>query len=134
MSISDRIAQVTRARAKPAAKKTGADERRFAQRKGGLINALISVHPLKPATICIVNDMSSTGARLDLDQSWGDAFTGDEVPDAFVLIFKRDRMEVECQVMWDKSRSLGVRFCSAMRPSTRKVTVRTIDGAKAMRK
>lgn len=125
MSIADRIQQVTRAKPKPVAKKAAADERRFAQRRGGLIPAMISVHPLKPVTVCMVADMSSTGARLELDESWGgDAFSGDEIPDDFVLIYKRDRVEVDCMVVWRKAHSLGIRFSSAMRPSTRKVVMR----------
>jgi len=87
MSISDRIAAVTRARPKPAAKKVKADERRWAGRKPGLMAGLIAYHPVKPPVDCLIRDMSATGAKLEVGGSWGDSFnSAQDVPDHITLL------------------------------------------------
>jgi hypothetical protein len=56
---------------------------------------------------CLTIDVSATGAKLVLPEVC-------EVPDKFVLILTQDgTVRRECEVMWRRERSLGVRFVSA---------------------
>ncbi len=132
MSISDRIAAVTRARPKPAAKKVKADERRWAGRKPGLMAGLIAYHPVKPPVDCLIRDMSATGAKLEVGGSWGDSFnSAQDVPDHITLLMRLDKAEVDCEVVWRRTKQLGVRFTGAMRPLSRKLTSRNEKPAAA---
>ena len=125
MSISDRIAAVTRVKPKPAAKKAKADERRWAGRKQGVLAGLIAYHPVKAPVDCIIRDMSATGAKLEVGGSWGDSFnSAQDVPDHITLLMRLDKTEVDCEVMWRRTKQLGVRFTGSMRPLSRKLTSR----------
>ena len=132
MSISDRIAAVTRTKAKPALKKARADDRRWARRKPGLMAGLIAYHPVKPPVDCIIRDMSATGAKLEVGGTWGDSFnSAQDVPDRITLLMRLDKTEVECEVMWRRTKQLGVRFTGSMRPLSRKLTSRNEKPAAA---
>lgn len=52
---------------------------------------------------CIVRDMSDTGARLQFDEGWF-------VPPLFTLFVEIDGFKVECERVWHKGSSCGVRF------------------------
>lgn len=52
---------------------------------------------------CVVRDMSDTGARLQFDEGWF-------VPPLFTLFVEVDGFKVECERVWHKGSSCGVRF------------------------
>lgn len=125
MSISDRIAAVTRVKPKPAAQKAKEDDRRWAGRKPGLLAGMIAYHPVKPPVECVIRDMSATGAKIEVGGSWGDSFnSAQDVPDRVTLFLRLDKTEVDCEVMWRRTKQFGVRFTSGMRPLSRKLPSR----------
>jgi hypothetical protein len=135
MPIADRIAAVTRAKPKPSEAKKKADERRWAQRKPGLMGALIAYHPVKPPVDCIIRDMSATGARIEIGGAWGEAFnSAEDVPDHVTLLMRLDKTEVDCEVVWRRTKQFGVRFRGGMRPLSRKLSSRNEKPAAAAAK
>jgi hypothetical protein len=125
MSISNRIASVTRPRPKVQAASANDDERRWARRKSGVSAGLIAYHPVKAPVACIIRDMSSTGARLEVTAGWGEAFnSAEDVPDEITLLVRLDKIEVDCVVVWRKTKQFGVRFKGGMRPLSRRLSSR----------
>ena len=122
MAMSDRIAAVTRARSKETVAEKKPDERRWAQRKSGVAAGLIAHHSVKTPVACVIRDMSATGAKLEVQNGWGEAFnSAEDVPDTFTLLVRLDKIEVDCQVVWRRTRSFGVRFKGGMRPLSRRI-------------
>ena len=122
MSISDRIAAVTRQRPKRAEGKTQVQEKRWAQRKSGLIAGLIVYHPVKAPVECVIRDISATGARIEVASNWSDGInSGQDVPDEITLLVRHDKIEVDCVVVWRKTKQIGVRFKGGMRALSRKL-------------
>lgn len=90
---------------------------RRAPRKSSIIGGIITSPSMVAERPCKVVDMSATGARIRLMP------TSEEtrglpagVPDAFTLVLRIDRLEVDCQVAWRKDREIGVRFRGGVRP------------------
>lgn len=52
---------------------------------------------------CIVRNLSSTGACLEMDSSFG-------IPDQFTLVIKPEALVRSCHVAWRTERKLGVQF------------------------
>lgn len=94
--------------------------RRTAARLGGQI-----VNPgLQGPVPCVIKDMSSTGARLELQAQRGGPISRERVPDQFTLYMPTDRVEVECQVMWRQGQLLGVRYTSPARRTAKQQPIK----------
>lgn len=83
-------------------------DKRAMRRQRLLKGALITARDHATAITCAVRDLSDTGARLRIDCL-------SVVPHAFTLIIDLDGIEVDCEVMWQRGRELGVRFLSPRR-------------------
>jgi hypothetical protein len=93
-----------------------ADEQRFARRKPCHVVAEIRTSPKATAMPCIVRDMSSTGALIDVGQGRSETFAAaPKLPNEFTLVMRRDFTEVDCRVMWRKGMLMGVRYTSPVR-------------------
>lgn len=91
-------------------------ERRFAQRKGAATNALILSPDINVPISCIVRDVSTTGARIELVVSPENLLGGRaKLPGSFTLNMRLDRMEVDCAIVWRNGAFVGVRFVSTPR-------------------
>lgn len=67
---------------------------------------------------CVVLDMSSSGARLQLAGVASKPFAAPVVfPQNFKLIIRNDRIEVDCVSCWSKGATCGVTFASPFRPT-----------------
>ena len=115
MSFQNRIAAATR---KPAANLDDTVEdatRRWAKRKSVANSGQILFDGITTPYGCIVRDISSTGARLEMTRNKfnPDGATG-FVPTFFTLIMPLDRTRVECQSMWRRGTFLGARFLGAV--------------------
>ena len=54
---------------------------------------------------CLVQDISSTGAKITLDEA------ADQLPGTVRMAFSRDaRTGRSCQVVWRRGRSTGIKF------------------------
>ena len=95
-------------------------ERRFAARKSGATNALIVSPDISGPIACMVRDISSTGARLELIKSVENPLGGRaKLPGTFTIKLRLDRMEVDCAIVWRNATFVGVRFLSTPRTSPR---------------
>lgn len=66
---------------------------------------------LKAATIgegsdaipCVVRDLSTTGAAIEIEGHIG-------IPDTFVLVVREDDLRLSCRVVWRRDYRIGVVF------------------------
>lgn len=95
-------------------------DRRWARRKDVATGARIRSDELPVPLPCVVRDLSSTGARLELVVSDANLVGGRaKLPNGFTLVMHLDRVEVDCTIAWRRSGVLGVRFVSTPRPIAR---------------
>lgn len=122
MTVTARIQQVLK-RKPDAGPDEAAENRRWAQRKPRSLPAYLLSERLQGAVQCVVRDMSSTGAKLQL-AAGATVKAADDVPETFTLYLLTDEIEVDCAVAWRRASSLGVRFTSTTRPRPRPRVVR----------
>lgn len=95
-------------------------ERRIVKRKGVATNALIVSPDISAPIACMVRDISSTGARLELTKSLENPLGGRaKLPGTFKIHLRLDRMEVDCGIVWRNGAFVGVRFLATPRTHTR---------------
>lgn len=80
-------------------------ERRGAKRRRVLKGALIIFNDGKSRFSCTLRDISETGARLLVGQSFN-------LPARFDLLVEIDGMEAPCEIVRRQMGEIGVRFCS----------------------
>lgn len=70
---------------------------------------------------CTIVDHSMTGACLEMQAGWVNPFRGmSSLGQAFRLVMRLNRMEVDCEIVRIAENELGVRFTSVTRPVARK--------------
>ena len=115
MTFQNRIAAATRKVAVAANELAGDASRRWAKRKPVSNSGQILFDGITTPYGCIVRDISSTGARLEMTRN---KFNPDGatafVPTYFTLIMPLDRTRVECQSMWRRGSFVGARFLGAV--------------------
>jgi hypothetical protein len=95
-------------------------ERRFAKRKAVATNALIVSPDISVPISCMVRDISSTGARLELIKTAENPLGGRaKLPGTFTINLRLDRMEVDCAIAWRNGPFVGVRFLATPRTYVR---------------
>ncbi len=91
-------------------------ERRFAQRKAVATNALILSPDINAPMPCMVRDVSTTGARIELVTAPENLLGGRaKLPGTFTLNLRLDRLEVDCAIVWRNGAAVGVKFLSTPR-------------------
>jgi hypothetical protein len=114
MTFQSRIATITRK--SQAADETELDsQRRWAKRKPAHNTGHILFDGVTTPYACIVRDISSTGAKIEMlkgkyNPDGGSSF----LPNEFSLIMPLDRTRVECQSMWRRGCFVGIRFLGAV--------------------
>ena len=115
MSLSDRIAAVTRRASAIGADDTDDASRRFAKRKAINSGAQIIYPGVATPYACIIRDISTTGAKIEMVKN---KFNPDGesgfIPAQFSLINPLDRTRVECAMMWRRGSAFGARFLGAV--------------------
>lgn len=103
---------------------TDASKRRNPRRR--ILKRAIIAYSGRHLTVeCAVRDLSEEGARL---------MTTDhrQIPDSFELLIELDGFEADCEVVWRRSDSLGVRFVAPpRRVEPRRQQVVAVVGPKA---
>ncbi|KAB2848120.1 MAG: PilZ domain-containing protein [Hyphomicrobiaceae bacterium] len=95
--------------------KSGTRDSRVSRRKSTRIPGQI-IQRRVTAIACTIRDTSATGALVELWQGPQKAFTkGEFVGDQFTLVMTNDFLEVDCEVVWRKAGTIGVRYRSALR-------------------
>jgi PilZ domain len=104
-------------RAKFSVPAMSAAENRFAPRRKGNIPALIHLSGAVESIPCIISDMSTTGAKLDLRNGWDNPFrSAASSMDRLTLVVRMDRVMYDCRIIRRGEKELGVKFLSAPRP------------------
>lgn len=98
-----------------AAKANG--DNRFAPRRRSDIPAQIFLETASQSVPCMIRDMSTTGAKLDLREGWDNPFRSSISDlDRFWLVVRMDRVMYDCKIMRRGEKELGVKFMSAPKP------------------
>ncbi len=94
-----------------------ASENRFAPRRKGQTPALIYVEGAPDGVPCLIKDMSTTGAKLELQQKWTYPFKGTfGHMDHIRLVVRADRVMYDCKIIRCKDGVMGVKFTSMPKP------------------
>ena len=100
-------------------------EKRKSRRRPVCYMARLELRPGRPVG-CVLSDISDTGARLDVPYP-------DKVPERFLLwLTETGSARRTCQVVWRKSRQIGVRFERRL-SEERRAEMEPIDAATAKR-
>lgn len=83
--------------------------RRTEPRRRVARSATISAHDAPTPVPCVVLDISTGGARLDVHHSA-------EIPQRFRLVIDLEGTERTCEVVWRRENSVGLRFIDGKKP------------------
>lgn len=84
-----------------------ATERRGAERQEADDDALALVHGCGATNSCVVVEISDTGARVELNEAC-------VIPKRFKLWIADRHMLAECEQVWRKKSTIGLRFVSVV--------------------
>ena len=120
MSLAARISKVLARPVAGPAVASDADERRWAKRKARNLPAWLSSDRLQASVPCVILDMSSTGAKLEIGAGrQSPVASADGLPDSLALVIASDEIQVACKVAWRNGAQLGVRFSGISQPRPR---------------
>lgn len=97
-----------------------AGENRFAPRRSSQTPALIYFDGMVESVPCLIRDMSTTGAKLQLRGGWDNPFKSSVSRlDRIKLVVRMDRVMYDCKIVRRGDGELGVKFMSAPKPITK---------------
>ncbi len=98
-----------------------ASEKRWSSRRASASPGLVYPGGIAASIPCMIADQSVTGARLQMQPGWVNPFSGySSIGQAFKLVMRVDRVEVDCEIVRIEENEIGVRFLSVMRPMPKK--------------
>jgi hypothetical protein len=98
-----------------------AGEKRWSTRRAASSPGLVFPGGIAASIPCMIADQSVTGARLVMQPGWVNPFNGvSSIGQAFKLVMRVDRVEVDCEIVRIEENEIGVRFLSVMRPMAKK--------------
>jgi PilZ domain len=99
-----------------------AGENRFAPRRASQIPAQIYFDGTVQSVPCLIKDMSTTGAKLELRTGWDNPFRSDASQmERIRLVVRMDRVMYDCKIVRRSETELGVKFLAAPKPMTKVV-------------
>lgn len=97
-------------------------ENRFAPRRSSQIPAQIYFDGTTVSVPCLIKDMSTTGAKLELRSGWDNPFRSDASEmERIRLVIRADRVMYDCKIIRRDETELGVKFTAAPKPMTKVV-------------
>jgi hypothetical protein len=103
------------------ADKSGSDQR-FAPRRKGQMPAQIYFDGTVTTVPCVIKDMSTTGARLEIKDGWDTPFMSQVSSiERIKLVVRLDKVMYECKIIRRSDKEIGVKFVSAPKPMTKVV-------------
>jgi hypothetical protein len=115
MSYQSRLAALAQ---RPALREEEVEavNRRWANRKPASTPAQIRFEGTNMPFDCMLRDISSTGAKLEMVKSrYNSDASCDAIPNHFTLVIQLDRIAVDCVSMWRRGSKIGVKFSGAVR-------------------
>lgn len=104
-------------RSKIGAAASAAGENRFAPRRKGQTAALIYLEGAVGSVPCLITDMSTTGAKLQLRNGWDNPFKSNvSHMDRIKLVVRLDKVMYDCKIVRRGETELGVKFTSMPKP------------------
>ena len=92
-------------------------ELRFAPRRKGQMPAQIHFEGTVTTVPCIIRDMSTVGARLEIKDGWDTPFMSEVSSiDRIKLVVRMDKVMYECKIIRRADKEVGVKFVSAPKP------------------
>lgn len=92
-------------------------EKRFAPRRKDNTPALVYLENGTGSFPCLVRDMSTTGAQLELRSGWDNPFSsGVSLNDKVRLVLRMHRVVYECKIVRRGERVLGLKFTAPPKP------------------
>ncbi len=114
MTFQARISTATR-KTQVSTDASPESQRRWANRKSTHSSGQILFDGVTTPYGCLVRDVSSTGAKIEMLRNKYNPDGGSEfLPSQFSLIMPLDRTRVECQSMWRRGSFVGARFLGAV--------------------
>lgn len=99
-----------------------AGENRFAPRRNSSIPAQIYFDGTATSVPCMIRDMSTTGAKLQLREGWDNPFKSDvSEMERIKLVVRMDRVMYDCKIIRRSETELGVKFLAAPKPMAKTV-------------
>src|SRR6056297_2523537 len=83
------------------------DEKRVAMRRRALIAATIRFHGGAVTVDCVVRNISTIGAKVDVAE-------GASLPDTFELVIPQKNVAHRCELRWRRAGEAGVAFVDAV--------------------
>lgn len=94
-------------------------EKRFAPRRKELTPGIVYLESSTGSFPCLVRDVSTTGAQLELRLGWDNPFSaGVSLNDRILLVLRTHRIMYHCKIMRRGEKMLGVKFTAAPRMLT----------------
>lgn len=91
---------------------------RGAPRKNHTLPAYLTAPGMSNVVPARVIDMSATGAKIELmPLGRSSGIPMGDLPDNFILVLRVDRMEVDCELIWQNDWMIGARFLGVPRPT-----------------
>lgn len=114
-SVDMRVQHMDRISVSPI--QIGPAEKRFAPRRRNTIPALIHFDGSSLTVPCLIRDMSTTGAKLELRTGWDNPFSSAASDmESIRLVIRADRVMYECRIVRRDAAELGVKFTAPPRP------------------
>jgi hypothetical protein len=102
------------------AKSKASGDKRFAPRRSSQIPAQIYIEGTAVSVPCLIKDMSTTGAKLQLRAGWDNPFSsGTSETERIRLVIRLDRVIYDCKIVRRDDTELGVKFVAAPKPMTK---------------
>ena len=97
-------------------------ESRFAPRRKGQTPALIYLEGAVESVPCLITDMSTTGAKLQLRSGWDNPFKSNASHmDRIKLVVRMDKVMYDCKIVRRGETELGVKFTAMPKPLAKAV-------------
>lgn len=92
-------------------------EKRFAPRRKDQTPGIVYLESSTGSFPCLVKDMSTVGAQLELREGWDNPFTsGVSLNDRIRLVVRMHRVVYPCKIVRRGEKVLGVKFTAAPTP------------------
>lgn len=99
------------------------DRRKRARNPEYLLAGYVIPDQSSPPLACIIRDLSSSGARLELERiNRAKPVMADALPREVILFVSPSRSEAKCRISWRDGSHLGVNFLTPLQKSRREAS------------